>query len=54
MWVDTNTQEKAQNLFDIAKIKGDVEVDPYAEPERFHVWVYSIEDIVKLYKLIPK
>lgn len=53
VWVNVATRDRAQQILDLAGVTGTVEADPYAEPERFHVWVGGdVEDVVKVWKIV--
>ena len=51
IWIDVETRAMAANILKKAGIEGQIEPDPYAEPERFHLWLDSLEDVVKVFKI---
>lgn len=54
VWLDQTTERKAKAMLEKAQVQGRVEADPYAEPSRYHVWVYSPEAVVALFKITPR
>lgn len=51
VWIDQTSEQKAAKVLrDLGIQDGHTEPDPYAEPARYHVWVKSLEDVVKLWR----
>jgi hypothetical protein len=51
VWVDKPAEAQARWALSEAGVKnGRTEEDPYAEPKRWHVWVDTMEDVVRLWK----
>jgi hypothetical protein len=51
VWVDTPTMHEAKEILRAAKVKGDVEEDPYADPVRYHLHVKDALDVVAIWKV---
>ena len=51
-WLCAPSENAARDFCKLAGIAESfhVEADPYAEPAIYHVWVSTLEDVVKLYK----
>ena len=54
VWIDVDSKTRASEILEQAKVNGRIEPDPYAEPERFHVWVDTLEDVVKIWKTLKR
>jgi len=48
--VDLAAKSEAERLLSESGADGVVESDPYADPERFHIWVSTLEDVAKVFK----